>query len=83
MSEQHIRAIQVSAIELETLRFLHNKGPIWDGNLPSKSARDTLVEKGLAIRMIHQGQGGHQACTDRGRGLLRAFQEEIEGVEFK
>lgn len=34
----------------DTLRCLFLKGPTWDGDLPSKTGRDALVERGMAER---------------------------------
>lgn len=46
--------------EFETLRLLC-RGPIWDGNLPSKAARDNLVGHGLVFR-----REGYQSLTTTG-----------------
>ena len=36
--------------ELDTLIALVEQGPLWDGDLPSKTGRDCLIERGLAVR---------------------------------
>jgi len=55
---------EISEIEME--QFLHfRSGPIWDGNLISKSARDKLVDIGLVERCK-----GFQFLTHRGVELL-------------
>lgn len=38
----------LSSSAAETLRCLFFHGPTWDGNVPSKSGRDELVNMGLA-----------------------------------
>lgn len=82
MSDKHIRTIEVSPIQLETLRAIHNGGPLWDGDVPSKTARDDLLEKGLIEKVVVKSEDGFQACTYRGRAFLRSIQDEIERVRF-
>jgi hypothetical protein len=48
----------------QLLRFRF--GPIWDGNLISKAARDALVDAGLIVRSC----GGFQSLTPEGCNLL-------------
>jgi hypothetical protein len=40
----------LSGAEHDTLWCMFKNGPTWDGNLPSKSGRDALVEAGFAER---------------------------------
>lgn len=40
----------LSGAAREVMRCLFIHGPTWDGNIPSKSGRDDLVERGLAER---------------------------------
>lgn len=42
---------QLTGGELDVLRALFMTGPLWDGNVPSKTGRNSLVEKGLADRV--------------------------------
>jgi hypothetical protein len=42
--------VALSGSAADTLRCLFFHGPTWDGNVPSKSARDELVNMGLAAR---------------------------------
>ena len=53
--------------ELDTLVALVEDGPLWDGDVPSKSDRDTLLEKGLAAKVLVKGEDGYQAATYAGR----------------
>lgn len=48
----------------ETLLCLFIHGPTWDGDVPSKSGRDELVQLGLASR-----GDGYQWLTDKGARL--------------
>ena len=76
----HPRMIEVSLIQLESLRYIHKSGPIQDGDLPSKSARDALIVKGLVISIIVKGDDGYQACTLEGANLLRVIRDELSRV---
>lgn len=48
-------------------------GPLWDGDLPSKTGRDALIAQGLAIRVVVKGEDGWQAATYAGRDAYRAL----------
>jgi len=76
-TDPHPRMVALCAMEIETLRGIHDKGPTWDGDVLSKSCRDTLVSKGLVVKMLVRGAEGHQACTYYGREVLDAI-----GAEF-
>jgi hypothetical protein len=54
----------------DSLYALAKRGPVWDGDIPSKSGRDELIEKGLAIRVIFNGEDGHTALTYKGRDFF-------------
>jgi hypothetical protein len=58
--------------EIDTLVALVENGPLWDGDVPSKSARDGLLERGFAMRCIVKGEDGWQAATYRGRDAYKA-----------
>jgi hypothetical protein len=44
------KAYGLSSAESEVLWCMFRNGPTWDGDLPSKTGRDGLVEYGLAER---------------------------------
>lgn len=52
--------------ELDTLIALVERGPLHDGDLPSKSGRDCLVKIGFASQTVVNGEEGYQAATLRG-----------------
>lgn len=58
---------QLTGAEKETLIGLVERGPLWDGDVPSKAGRDSLLEKGLAIRVVVKGEDGFTAATYGGR----------------
>lgn len=62
-----------SGAEVDTLVALVEAGPLWDGDVPSKSGRDSLIEAGLAIRVVVRGEDGHTAATYAGRDAYKAY----------
>lgn len=58
---------------LDTLIALIERGPVWDGGIPSKIGRDVLIERGLAVRIISNGLDGwgdgYTAATYLGRDV--------------
>ena len=61
---------ELSATHKDMLRQLCNDGPVWDGDVLSKAARDQLLEQGLASRVIYKGEFGYTAATYEGGSLL-------------
>lgn len=61
----------LSGTEVDTLVALVERGPLWDGDVPSKSGRDDLVERGYAVRVIVKGEDGWQAATYAGRDAYK------------
>ena len=57
----------------DTLIALVERGPLWDGDVPSKIERDELLDKGLAVRVVVRGEDGWQAATYQGRDEYRAM----------
>lgn len=51
---------------IDTLVGLVENGPLWCGDVPSKSARDDLIEWGYAIHTVVKGEEGHHAVTPAG-----------------
>jgi len=47
----------------EVLRQLLFQGPVWDGNIVSKRARDDLIDYGLATQCCFLGEQGYAAAT--------------------
>lgn len=57
---------ELSAAELDTLIGLVEFGPLWDGDIPSKAGRDSLIKMGFAVRIILCGEDGYTAATYSG-----------------
>lgn len=51
---------------LDTLIALVEQGPLFDGDVPSKAGRDTLLKMGFAVKIPVKGQDGYQAATMKG-----------------
>lgn len=54
----------------DSLLALIKNGPCWDGDVPSKSGRDELIERGYAVRVVVKGEDGFTAATYKGRDLF-------------
>lgn len=66
----------MNGAEKDTLVALIEAGPLWDGDVPSKSGRDALIEAGLAVRVVVRCRDGFTAATYRGRN---AYQDLFGG----
>lgn len=56
----------------DTLVALVENGPLWDGDVPSKTQRDELIEIGLAVRIVVHAGDGWTAATYAGRDAYKA-----------
>lgn len=54
----------------DTLLKLLRDGPVWDGDIPSKSGRDDLIDHGCAVRVINKGRDSFTAATYKGSELF-------------
>ena len=54
-----------------TLVALVEDGPLWDGDLPSKTESTALIDAGYAIRVLVDGRDGYTASTIKGSTLYR------------
>lgn len=61
----------MTGAEIDTLVALVEHGPLWDGDVPSKIGRDSLIDAGLAVRVVVAGQDGYTAATYRGRDAYK------------
>lgn len=69
----------LTGAEIDTLIALVEQGPLWDGDVPSKAGRDGLINKGLAVRIVANGQDGFQAATYAGRDAYKARYPGVDG----
>lgn len=57
----------------EALFQLHAKGPVWDGDLISKTDCAALRGIGASAKVCVNGEDGFNACTYFGQALLRIY----------
>jgi len=61
---------------LDTLVGLFERGPLYDGDVPSKSERDWLLQNDLAAKVVVKGEDGYQALTYRGAWCYRLWKAQ-------
>lgn len=62
--------------EREVLNQLLHTGPVWDGNIVSKSSRDSLIGYKLAVRCCCYGEDGYTAASYTGKNVFKAGKAE-------
>lgn len=65
------RVQRMDAGERDCICLSFEKGPVDDGDVPSKSSRDTLVEEGFMAKVVVKGEEGYNACTYKGAMAYR------------
>lgn len=70
----------LTGAEKDTLIALVEQGPLWDGDVPSKQGRDSLVERGLAVKIVVKGEDGWQAATYSGRDTYKLLYPGPDGI---
>lgn len=69
---QLIQRVQaMDAGERDTIRAAFENGPLFDGDVPSKVSRDTLVAEGFIAKTVVKGEDGFNACTYSGAQAYR------------
>lgn len=66
----------LSGAEWDVLWCLFKNGATWDGNIPSKSGRDVLIERGLAYR----DDGWTVLTVDGFRAAMAAGMDKKKGT---
>jgi hypothetical protein len=61
-----IEVQQFGSGERDCIVAAFDKGPLDDGDVPSKSGRSNLVQKGYMSKVVVKGQDGFNACTYKG-----------------
>ena len=75
------RVQEMSAGERETIKAAFSDGPLYDGDVPSKSSSDALVKDGFIAKVVVKGEDGFNACTYKGRMAYRILEAMIEAQE--
>lgn len=60
---------------IDTVTALFERGPLFDGDVPSKSERDWLLENDYCEKVVVKGEDGYNACTHKGAWLYRCQRE--------
>ena len=58
----------------DCIRAAYRSGPLEDGDVPSKIARDKLVESGYMAKVVVNGEDGYNACTHKGAWAYRLLE---------
>lgn len=69
--------IEVQAMdggERDCLFAAYRHGPLFDGDVPSKAGRNSLLEKGYMAKVVVKGEDGFNACTNKGAWAYRLHQ---------
>ena len=69
-----IRVQAMDGGERDTIRAAYRSGPLFSGDLPSKTARDSLVEEGFMVHVVVKGEDGFNACTHKGAWAHRLIE---------
>lgn len=57
------RVQEMTGAERDVIRATFKNGPLHDGDVPSKSGRDSLVQDGFVAKIVVRGEDGFNACT--------------------
>ena len=72
---------EFTGAELDTLVALVERGPLEDGDVPSKSGRDSLIERGLAVRIVGLDYWRVRATYEGAEAYKKYFGTTL-GTEF-
>jgi len=62
---------RISYQDIDVLNACFEKGPLYDGDVPSKSGRDNLLDSGYISKIVVNGEEGFNACTYKGAQAYR------------
>lgn len=74
----HLVAVRLPKHLHESLRQLVN-GPVWDGDVVSRSCRNQLLQCGLAVRVCVKGEQGYAGATYFACAVNKAVEEITTG----
>lgn len=57
--------------ERDCIFAAYKRGPLFDGDVPSKGGRDSLLNKGYMAKVVVNGEDGYNACTHKGAWAYR------------
>ena len=62
---------KLSSSAAETLIACFERGPLYDGDVPSKTGRDDLLQFDFISKIVMKGEEGYNACTYLGARAYR------------
>ncbi len=71
----------LSSVQKGCLQQLLFNGPVWDGDIVSKSARGELFNFGLAVRCCFKGEQGYTVATYPAYTLYRAGNRQMNELK--
>lgn len=60
--------------ERDCIKACFLRGPLFDGDVPSKVSRNSLMEKGFIVKVVVKGEDGLNACTQKGFYAFKLIQ---------
>ena len=66
-----IRVQEMTSGESDCIKASFERGPLWAGDVPSKTARDTLTLDGFMEQVVVKKEEGFNACTYKGARAYR------------
>lgn len=69
-----IRVQRMTPAERDTLKASFARGPLFSGDLPSKTGRDMLMSEGFMDKVVVRGEDGFNACTHKGAWAYRLIE---------
>lgn len=69
-----IEVQSMDGAERDCIRAAYRLGPLYDGDVPSKSGRNSLLEKGYMAKVVVKGEDGYNACTHKGAWAYRLLE---------
>lgn len=68
------RVKTMTGAERDTIRAAFASGPLADGDVPSKAARDQLLEEEYIAKVIVKCEWGYNACTYKGAWAFKLIE---------
>lgn len=60
--------------ERDCIRATYRNGPLFDGDIPSKVGRNSLLENDYLAKVVVKGEDGYNACTHKGAWAHRLLE---------
>lgn len=78
-----IEAQEMNSAERDCINASYENGPLFDGDVPSKTGRDRLLDKGYMVRVVVKGEDGYNACTLKGAWAYRLLKAGVCSEKFR